>query len=109
MTVPSALSLSWGASSFSSVMQFFGVRAKLKAIDKLDVEAINRKDFELRERLGEMPINLEDMFKQRPQPVNEVPVNATVTDGIQNIEVQRNRLKTIVELANEEKLEDEQS
>ena len=66
MTVPSALSLSWGASSFSSVMQFFGVRAKLKAIDKLDVEAINRKDFELRERLGEMPINLEDMFKQRP-------------------------------------------
>ena len=68
-------------------MQFFGVRAKLKAIDKLDIDAINRKDFELRERLSEMPISLEDMFNQRPQLVNEVPVNATVTNGIKNIEV----------------------
>jgi hypothetical protein len=63
MAAPASLQLSWGASSFASVMQFFGVRSKLKFIDKLDIEAINRKDFELRQRLGEMPFNYDDMFK----------------------------------------------
>ena len=47
MVVPSALSLSWGAGSFASLIQFFGVRAKLNLIDGLDIEAIQRKDVEL--------------------------------------------------------------
>lgn len=40
MAVPSVVALSWGADSFASLMQFFGVRAKLKYLDGLDVEAI---------------------------------------------------------------------
>lgn len=88
MAVPSALSLSWGADSFASMMQFFGVRAKLRLIDGIDIDAINKKDLELREQLYNMPVNLDDLFNPKPAaPVQDIQVNAIATDTILATEV----------------------
>ena len=48
------------------------------------------------------------MFNQKTAPVRNITIdtaNIVATDGVLNVEVQRDRLKTIVEIKNEETLE----
>ena len=70
LSMPSLVSLSWASNSFANLVQFYGIRAKLKYFDNIDTAAIINKEHEIREKLSLLPVGLEDyMYQSQRAPV----------------------------------------